>query len=140
MLTNIIQPGRFTPIYGGALTFHLRERRPNGELIGIFIDDRRDPNERATFLAERGQTVENESGTFLVLEHGSVQRHGGQAARSDDRTVRALRVRHDAVHRVGERRPSTRPNAIWWDLIQPDLEDPYVRPIRAASAPNFTIG
>src|SRR4051794_12868877 len=74
LITNIIQPGRFTSLEGGRLTFHIRERRSNGELVGIFIDDRRDVSERATILAERGQIVENETGTFLVLDQGSVQR------------------------------------------------------------------
>jgi len=26
-----------------AMTFHIRERRADGQLVGIFIDDRRDP-------------------------------------------------------------------------------------------------
>ena len=38
---NIVQPGRFITIERG-LTFHIRERRNDGQLIGIFIDDRRD--------------------------------------------------------------------------------------------------
>jgi lipopolysaccharide export system permease protein len=126
MLTNIIQPGRFTPIYGGALTFHLRERRPNGELIGIFIDDRRDPNEHATFLAERGQTVENESGTFLILEHGSVQRQ--EVKQRDPTIVLFERYAFDMTQFTGSATPTfNATERYWWDLIQPDLEDPYVR-------------
>src|SRR5689334_4725449 len=73
LVTNIVQPGRFTTIEHG-LTFHIRERRPNGQLLGIFVDDRRDPNEHSTFLAEQGEIVKNHNGTFLVLENGSVQR------------------------------------------------------------------
>src|ERR1041384_2639535 len=45
-VVNIVQPGRFINIERG-LTLHIRERRPDGQLLGIFIDDRRDPNERA---------------------------------------------------------------------------------------------
>jgi len=73
ILTNIVQPGRFATI-GGNLTFHIADRRPNGLLVGIFLDDRRDPNEHATYLAEEGEIVKNDSGSFLVLEKGSVQR------------------------------------------------------------------
>ena len=40
------------------LTFHIRERRPNGLLLGIFLDDRRDPKERVTILAEQGEILE----------------------------------------------------------------------------------
>jgi len=73
ILTNIVQPGRFTTVSGN-LTFHIADRRPDGLLVGIFVDDRRDPNERATYLAEQGEIVKNDTGSFLVLEHGSIQR------------------------------------------------------------------
>jgi lipopolysaccharide export system permease protein len=73
LVTNIVQPGRFNGVERG-LTFHIRDRMPNGMLLGVFVDDRRNPNERATFLAEQGTIVKDERGTFLVLETGSVQR------------------------------------------------------------------
>jgi lipopolysaccharide export system permease protein len=73
ILTNIVQPGRFTSI-GGNLTFHIADRRPNGLLVGILVDDRRDPKEEATYLAEQGEIIKNPEGSFLVLEHGSIQR------------------------------------------------------------------
>jgi lipopolysaccharide export system permease protein len=56
-VVNIVQPGRFINIERG-LTLHIRERRADRQLMGIFIDDRRDPNERATSLAEYGEIVE----------------------------------------------------------------------------------
>jgi lipopolysaccharide export system permease protein len=74
LVSNIVQPGRFLKLEE-RLTLHIRERRPNGQLLGIFIDDQRDPKERASILAEQGDIVKNERGLFLVLENGSVQRH-----------------------------------------------------------------
>ena len=74
LVSNIVQPGRFIKLEE-RLTLHIRERRPNGQLLGIFIDDQRDPKERASILAEQGDIVKNERGLFLVLENGSVQRH-----------------------------------------------------------------
>src|SRR5438105_4815689 len=73
LVTNIVQPGRFT-VLEGKLTLHMRERLANGQLLGIFVDDQRDPRERATYLAERGNILKTDAGTFLVLEAGSVQR------------------------------------------------------------------
>ena len=73
VVSNVLQPGRFTAIERG-LTVHIRERRSDGILLGILVDDRRDPKERSTFLAEQGEIVKSEQGTFLVLENGSVQR------------------------------------------------------------------
>ncbi len=74
LVTHIVQPGRFTTLES-KLTLHIRERRPNGQLLGIFIDDQREAKERATILAEQGDILKNENSMFLVLENGSVQRH-----------------------------------------------------------------
>ena len=84
ILTNIVQPGRFATV-GGNLTFHIADRRPNGLLLGIFLDDRRDPKEHATYLAEQGEIVKNDIGSFLVLEKGSVQHL--EAGQRDPRIV-----------------------------------------------------
>jgi lipopolysaccharide export system permease protein len=74
LVTRIVQPGRFVPLASGALTLHIRERLPNGQLLGIFIDDQRDAKERVTFLAEQGDIITRDSGTYLLLADGSVQR------------------------------------------------------------------
>ena len=74
LVTRIVQPGRFVPLASGALTLQIRERLPNGQLLGIFIDDQRDPKERVTFLAEQGDIITRDTGTYLLLADGSVQR------------------------------------------------------------------
>lgn len=73
LVSNVVQPGRFNGFERG-LVFHIRERSANGQLLGVFVDDRRNPKEQATFLAEQGTILKDERGTFLVLETGSVQR------------------------------------------------------------------
>src|SRR6185312_4059163 len=73
VVSTIVQPGRFTSIESG-VTLHIRERRPNGQLAGIFLDDRRNAKERVTVLAETGELLDNDKGTFLVLQKGVVQR------------------------------------------------------------------
>jgi lipopolysaccharide export system permease protein len=74
VVSNIVQPGRFTQIENG-VTIYIRERRPNGQLAGIFLDDRRNPAERITVTAELGEVIDNDKGTFLVLKSGVLQRH-----------------------------------------------------------------
>ena len=73
LVANIVQPGRFISIERG-LTFHIRERRPNGQLVGILLDDQRNDKERITLIAEQGEIRKNEHGSFLVLLNGSMQR------------------------------------------------------------------
>src|SRR5215469_17458063 len=112
-VSTIVQPGRFTTVENG-LTFHIRERQPNGLMLGVFVDDRRDPKERATFLAEQGQIIENERGTFLVMQNGSVQRH--EAGQRDPNIVTFDRYAFDLSRFSGANqaiRYSSRERYLW---------------------------
>ena len=122
ILTNIVQPGRFTTV-GGNLTFHIADRRPNGLLVGIFVDDRRDPNEHATYLAEQGEIVKNDSGSFLVLDGGSIQRL--QTGQRDPRIVTFNRYPFDLSQFTGGRQNvvyTVREKYIW-ELLWPRPDD-----------------
>src|SRR5580692_10018147 len=122
ILTNIVQPGRFTTVSGN-LTFHIADRRQNGLLIGIFVDDSRDPKEHSTYLAEHGEIVKNEHGSFLVMEGGSVQK--AEAGERDPRIVTFDRYAFDlskfsaatqnSVYTVREK--------FIWELLWPKPDD-----------------
>jgi lipopolysaccharide export system permease protein len=73
IVSGNVQAGRFITIEG-KMTLQIRERAQNGQLLGIMVDDQRDPKERGTIFAERGEVVTNDRGTFLVLENGAVHR------------------------------------------------------------------
>ncbi|MGA2567931.1 MAG: LPS export ABC transporter permease LptF [Pseudolabrys sp.] len=70
---NLVQPGRFTNIAAG-VTMRIRERHSNGQMVGIFLDDQRDPAQRVTVIADVGEVLNSPNGTFLVLQNGMVQR------------------------------------------------------------------
>jgi len=72
VVANIMQPGKFLVIDRG-LTIHIRAREPNNTLVGILVDDRRDSKEAKTVLAEQGQIIEGQRGSFLLMKNGSVQ-------------------------------------------------------------------
>jgi lipopolysaccharide export system permease protein len=73
VLANILQPGRFAQLDQN-LTIRIRERQPGGVLVGIFVDDRRDPKERVSIIADHGTVLKNEGGSFLILEDGNLER------------------------------------------------------------------
>src|SRR5437667_12860226 len=73
ILTNILQPGRFAQLDQN-LTIRIRERLPGGVLGGIFVDDRRDPKERVTIVADHGTILKNEHGFYLLLQYGNLVR------------------------------------------------------------------
>ncbi len=58
------------------LTFHIRERRPDGTLQGLLVHDEREPTRIVTYLAEVGQIVRNEDNAYLVMESGSLHQKG----------------------------------------------------------------
>ena len=123
VLTNILQPGRFAQLDQN-LTIRIRERQPGGLLSGIFIDDRRDPNERVSIVADHGTVVKSGDGSFLVLEDGNLERF--EAGKRDPALVAFGRYAfdmskfsnqgHDVALGIRER--------YLWELLFPAQDDP----------------
>lgn len=119
----IAQPGRFTTLAPG-MVFNVRERNANGVLGGIFINDARNPNEVNTYLADRGQIVDTEKGTFLILEEGAIHRR--TPGKPDSNVVEFQRYAFDlspftsgsdnTVYRAPER--------TFRELLAPSPDDP----------------
>jgi lipopolysaccharide export system permease protein len=126
VVQTLVQPGRFTSIENG-VTIHVRERHANGQLIGIFLDDRRNPAERITVLSELGELLDNDSGTFLILQNGIVQRH--LATERDPAMVRFQRYAFDLSQFANGPQAvkySIRERYLW-QLIWPDADDQFYR-------------
>lgn len=125
LIGKIVREGQFTTVAGG-LTFHVRERRPNGVLLGIFVQDARDKDQVLTYIAERGQIADSNGGTFLVLEKGSVQRQQG-GADADAAIVVFERYAFDLsqfvdIGDVTHFKPRERYTS---ELLSPDPKDPF---------------
>jgi lipopolysaccharide export system permease protein len=126
VLTNILQPGRFAQLDQN-LTIRIRERKPGGLLAGVFIDDRRDPKERVSIVADHGTVLKNDSGSFLILEDGNLERF--EVGKRDPALVAFGRYAfdmskfnqsHDVALGIRER--------YLWELMYPDAKDPiYVQ-------------
>ncbi|MBB3018394.1 lipopolysaccharide export system permease protein [Microvirga lupini] len=69
---TMAKEGQFISLENG-ITFHYRERQGDS-LLGIFMEDLREKNKAVVYLAERGQTAEQNGTSYLVLQKGSVQR------------------------------------------------------------------
>ncbi|HEY4140432.1 MAG TPA: LptF/LptG family permease, partial [Pseudolabrys sp.] len=98
----------------------------NGQLLGIFLDDRRNPAERITVVAETGELLDNDNGTFLILQNGVLQRQ--QANDRDPAMVKFDRNAFDLSQF------SSGPQAVkysireryLWQLVFPDPKDPFL--------------
>ncbi|ERF81295.1 LPS export ABC transporter permease LptF [Bradyrhizobium viridifuturi] len=121
VLTNILQPGRFAQLDQN-LTIRIRERLPGGVLGGVFVDDRRDPQQRVTIVADHGTVLKNESGSYLVLEDGNLERF--EAGKRDPTLVVFQRYAFD-MSKFSQGRDVTLGirERYLWELMWPDEND-----------------
>jgi lipopolysaccharide export system permease protein len=95
--------------------------------VGIFVDDRRDPKERVSIIADHGTVLKNEGGSFLVLEDGNLQRF--EVGKRDPALVAFGRYAfdmskfsnqgHDVTLGIRER--------YLWELLAPPPDDPVYK-------------
>ena len=126
VLTNILQPGRFAQLDQN-LTIRIRERKPGGVLGGILVDDRRDPKERFTIIADHGTVLKNENGSYLVLEDGNLERF--EAGKRDPALVAFTRYAFDMSKFSNRGRDvalGIRERYLW-ELISPPEDDPVFK-------------
>jgi lipopolysaccharide export system permease protein len=123
VLTNILQPGRFAQLDTN-LTIRIRERLPGGVLGGIFVDDRRDPKERVTIIADHGTVMKNGSGSYLILYDGNLERF--EAGKRDPALVAFGRYAFDMSKFSNQGRDvalGIRERYLW-ELLSPEPDDP----------------
>ncbi|AOX16227.1 LPS export ABC transporter permease LptF [Kozakia baliensis] len=80
MAAFLLQDGVFTQL-SKDMTVYVRTRDRSGEMHGVLVEDDRDPDARATILAERGTMVVVNDQPRVVLFNGSrqeIDRHTGR--------------------------------------------------------------
>ncbi len=73
LMAQVIQPWRFTSPEA-KLTVHIRDRAPNGELLGLMMHDARDPKQIVTYLAERALIIKQDGVAYLRMDKGHIVR------------------------------------------------------------------
>jgi len=128
ILSTVMQEGEFMKLTP-ELTFHMRERGRDGSLRGIFLSDTRDDRENTTYLAERGQLIENPLGTFLIMTNGTIQQRD-----TTDETISIIQFSSYAFDLSSfassaddtRRKRSAREQSVAY-LLNPDPDDAYRR-------------
>jgi lipopolysaccharide export system permease protein len=123
VMANILQAGRFTQLDQN-LTIRVRERQPGGVLVGIFVDDRRDPKERVSIIADHGTVMKNDGGSFLIMEDGNLERF--EAGKRDPALVAFVRYAFDMSKFSNQSRDVTLGirERYLWELLWPEPTDP----------------
>jgi lipopolysaccharide export system permease protein len=128
LISQVLQPGRFSSPEKG-LTFHIRDRAPNGDLLGLLVHDERDPKQVMSYLAERGRIIDNDEGSYLIMLEGYVHRYDSNGK---DRNVQIVAFdqnmidlsefspKDDGGQKLRPREKST------GELISPDMNDRIV--------------
>jgi lipopolysaccharide export system permease protein len=126
MVTRVIIEGQFAELDAG-FVFHYRERSQNGDMHGLFIQDRRDALHVSTYIAEAGRTIEVGAQNYLVLERGSIQRQSPDAY--DPAIIHFERYAIDLAQFGGsdDTGPLRARERTTMDLINRDPAEPMVR-------------
>jgi lipopolysaccharide export system permease protein len=127
-MAQVIQPWRFTSPEA-KVTVHIRDRAPNGELLGLLMHDGRDPKQVVTYLAERGAIMKHEGVAYLRMDKGHIVRRlendsTPQIVVFDRYTVDINQLEQRADQVVGIIRPRERYTP---ELFRPDPNDPVFR-------------
>jgi lipopolysaccharide export system permease protein len=127
LMAQVIQPWRFTSPEA-KLTVHIRDRAPNGELLGLMMHDARDPKQVVTYLAERAVIVRQNGAAYLLMDKGHiVRRLEDQPAPqiiAFDRYPVDMNELEQRVEQVAYVRPRERYTG---ELVDPDRNDPIYR-------------
>jgi lipopolysaccharide export system permease protein len=72
-VSALLQEGAFTTV-SDQLTIYIAGRNQRGEVIGLLINDDRDPEQPVTILAEQGAFVSSAHGSRVIMVNGTRQR------------------------------------------------------------------
>lgn len=127
LLTQVIQPGRFSSPEAN-LTFHIRERAPSGELLGLLMHDTRDPKQVQSYLAEHGVIVKQPPGVYLVMTEGHIVRRASGTEPSQivvfDKYIVDLNRFEQKEQSGDDLKPRER---YYGELVNPDPKGMYFR-------------
>jgi lipopolysaccharide export system permease protein len=71
-VSSLLQEGSFTTI-SDKLTIYIGGRNERGEVVGLMIDDERDPKRPVTILAERGAFADTGGASRIIMVNGDRQ-------------------------------------------------------------------
>lgn len=98
-VSSLLQEGAFTTI-SDKLTIYIGSRNDRGEVMGLMIDDERDPKHPVTLMAERGAFADTGGGSRIIMINGNRQQYdrdtGKLSVLSFDRYVLDLDMMREA--------------------------------------------
>lgn len=81
LISQVLRPGLFSSPEK-QLTFHIRDRAGNGDLLGLVVHDERTPGRAMTYLAKTGHIINSGDSAYLVMRDGQIHRRIDKAGES----------------------------------------------------------
>lgn len=130
LLSQVMQPGEFTDLEPG-LTFHMRDKGKEGELLGVVVRDERDAKMATTVVADRGQVLAEGRRSSMELYDGQILRQ--EAGKQDVQIIAFKTYAFDIgdmspKHGPGDLSPRERDIG---DLLYPDESAKYYQDNKA---------
>ena len=126
LIGQVIQPGRFSsPEF--SLTFHIRDRALNGDLLGVLMQDNRDPKQAMSYLAERGVVQKQGRHSYLFMTKGHIIRRDRSKGSAANHCVRQLRGRSRPLREAGRDGRAEAAGALLPGARQPAAQRPGFR-------------
>jgi lipopolysaccharide export system permease protein len=73
LIAQVLQPGRFTtPVRD--LTFHIRSRSENGDILGFIMHDARNENQVMSYMANRSRLIKQNDNAYMIMYDGHIHR------------------------------------------------------------------
>jgi lipopolysaccharide export system permease protein len=96
-VSSLIQEGTFTTI-SDKLTIYIRSRDERGEVVGLLINDNREPQRPVTILAERGLFADTPAGSRIVMVNGNRQQFDPETRKLSLLTFDRYTLDLDSLH------------------------------------------
>ncbi len=124
LISQVLQPGRFMAPEKN-LSIHIRDRAPDGELLGLLMHDARDPTQISSYLAESGYIIKQGISAYLLMKNGHVIRETATSGQPDVVAFQRYAVDINRFEQKAEQSLSFRPRE-WTtaELLNPSPTDP----------------
>src|SRR6185437_8149247 len=129
LISQVLEPGRFSSPESG-LTFHIRDRSLNGDLLGLLVHDERNDKQVMSYLAERGRIVTNDEESYLVMFDGYVHRYNSEDKNQNVQIVAFDQNMLDLSEFAPKDTTGTdvRPREMYFsDLLSPNMTDKAIQ-------------
>ena len=128
-VSSLIQEGAFTTV-SDKLTFYIRNREANGDVVGLLINDSRDPQHPVTILAQRAAFANTPSGPRIIMLNGDRQQFDPQTRKLSILTFARYTLDLDTLQDAPVVRFREAPERFLPDLFFPPKSldrDPFLR-------------